>query len=99
MTQGSSPAGISDEVAAEYVQIKTLADGRLIGLRRLMFHWTIHVDIDETGYSDRYCFATRQLAQEAFDLWDGTGDPINWHRHPHTGRRRDLSTGREWIEW
>lgn len=90
---------LTDEVAAEYVELRPLPDERVIGLKRLMFHWTIHVDLDMTGYRDRYCFATYELAKEAFDAWDGTGDPINWHRHVNSGRRRNLQTGEEWIQW
>jgi hypothetical protein len=87
------------EIRADYTDFRVLPDGRLIGVKRLLFHWTIHVDINLIGYEDRYCFCTYELAKAAFDEWDGQGDPKNWHRHPKTGRRRDLQTGREWIEF
>jgi hypothetical protein len=89
---------LPDEVASSYVDLKKLADGRYIGTLRLLFHWTIHIDIDGIGYADRYCFATYELAKLAFDKWSGEGDPEGWHRHPKSGRRRDIATGREWIE-
>lgn len=90
--------GTLDEVKQHYTDMRTLPDGRLLGVHRLMFHWTVHIDIDEDGYDDRYCFATREMAQEAMNVWDGTGDMINWHKHPATGRRRDNTTGRIWDE-
>lgn len=87
------------EYKAAYTRLRRLPDGRWIGVHRLLMHWTIHVDLHEYGYEDRYCFATQELADKAFDEWDGTGDPEGWHRHPKTGRRRDLTTGKEWIAW
>lgn len=87
------------DVAAQYEALRRLPDGRICGVHRLLYHWTLHIGIDWFGYSDRYCFATAELALEALMTWDGTGDPVGWHRHPKTGRRRDLATGREWIAW
>lgn len=88
---------LSPEIAENYVGLKILPDGRLIGVARLLFHWTLHVDIDDFGYEDRYCFATKELAMSALSEWNGASDPKGWHRHPKSGRRRDLATGREWI--
>lgn len=80
-----------------YEEFRTLPDGRLCGVHRLMFHWTMHVDLDTVGYAQKYCFATRELALAALREWDGTGDPEGWHRHVPSGRRRNLATGEEWI--
>lgn len=88
---------ISPEILSYYDAIRDLPDGRTIGVHRLMFHYTLHIGIDLWGYSDRYCFATKALAMKAFDEWDGQGDPEGWHRHPRSGRRRDLATGEEWV--
>lgn len=54
-----------------YVTLKTLPDGRLCGVQRLIYHWTVHIDIHETGYEDRYCFYTRELAEKALAAWEG----------------------------
>lgn len=78
------PAG----VRAHYHALKVLPDGRIVGICPLLFHWTLHVDIDPTSYRDRYCYQTQALAQAAFDAWSGEGEPQGWHRHPHSGRRR-----------
>lgn len=87
-----------DGIREHYPDFRQLPDGRFIGVMRLLFHWTMHVDIHPVGYEDRYCFETYELAKAAFDDWDGTGDPEGWHRHPMTGRRRDLKAGTEWFE-
>jgi hypothetical protein len=90
---------ISLEMAEHYTDIKEISNDRLIGILPLLFHWTIHVNIHPVGYDDRYCFASYDLAKDAFDKWTGEGDPSGWHKHPSTGRRRDLATGKEWIEF
>lgn len=88
---------IPPNVLTHYDAIRDLPDGRTIGVTRLLFHYTMQIDIDSFGYADRYCFATKELAMKAFEEWSGVGDPEGWHRHPSTGRRRDLVTGKEWI--
>jgi hypothetical protein len=93
------PEDLSPAVRAVYRQFWTLPDGRLCGLLKLLFHWTVHVDIDPIGYGDRYCFITAELAIAAMDAWDGNGDPLNWHKHPKTGRiRPDRTVASEYRE-
>jgi len=87
------------ETLATYPLIGQLPDGRYCGIHRLLYHWTMHVDLDEFGYADKYCFATQALAVAALINWNGEGDPDGWHRHLKTGRRRNLETGEEWIQW
>jgi hypothetical protein len=84
---------LSPEITKYYTAMRTLSDGRICGVHRLLYHWTMHIDISEWGYEDRYCFATEAMAIEAMEAWDGNGDPVNWHRHPASGRRRDTVTG------
>lgn len=94
------PDQLDQDDRATYMRFWRLPDGRLCGLQRLLFHYTVHVDIFAFGYSDRYCFITAELALDAMSRWDGTGDPDNWHRHPTTGRRRpDADPAREHIEY
>lgn len=99
MTNNLSWDDIPAEDVASYVHRRILPDGRLCAVRRLMFHWTMLVDIDPVGYNDRYCYQTMDGAITALDNWDGTGDPEGWHRHPKSGRRRNLATGEEWINF
>ena len=84
---------LSAENAEWYVAFGRLPDGRVCGVKPLLFHWTMHVGIDDMGYSDRYCFQTIGQALDALMVWDGEGDPPHWHRHPTTGRRRNPVTG------
>ena len=83
---------------SHYFAMKTLPDGRRCGVVRLIYHFTMHVDINEIGYEDRYCYRTLDGALRALADWDGEGDPEGWHRNPKTGRRRDAE-GNEWVEW
>lgn len=85
------------EVLADYVAVKQLEDGRWVGLQRLMYHYTIHVGIDEIGYQDRWCIASLAMAVSALENFDGTEPPLYWHKHPATGRYRDLASGIEWT--
>lgn len=82
-----------------YTNMRLLPDGRIIGVLRLLFHWTMHVDIDYVGYNDRYCFLTYSLAKQAFLDWNGQGDPEGWHRHPTTGRRVNPETGEIYVSF
>jgi hypothetical protein len=89
--------GLPAEITQHYVAMRELPDGRVCGVMRLLFHWTLHVGVDLIGYADRYCYQDREVAVAAMLVWDGRGDPMCWHRHLASGRRRDLTTGREWI--
>jgi len=57
----------------------------------LMFHYSIQGGRigDMTSIEIRYCY-TDNLAEvsEAFEAWDGTGDPQWWQIDKMTGRRR-----------
>jgi hypothetical protein len=79
------------------VVLGQLPDGRICGVLRLLYHWTMHVDLNEIGYEDRYCYNDLAGALTAFAGWNGEGEPMGWHRHPTTGRRRDPATGEEWV--
>lgn len=90
---------LSPSIRLLYVSMRELPDGRVCGVLRLLYHWTLHVDVHAYGYEDRYCFETREGAEKAMREWDGMGDPgTGWHRHPKSGRRRDPRTGREWTD-
>ena len=90
--------GLSPMIVRSYTYLRVLDDGRLCGIHRLVYHWTMHVAIDETGYEDRYCYDTEQNATNALINWDGTNDPVGWHRHPKSGRRRNKA-GEEWVNF
>ncbi len=82
-----------------YIFTKALPDGQIIGVCRLLFHWTLHVGISDVGYDDRYCYQSPLDAVSDAQAWDGSGDPPGrWHKHPSTGRRRNPDTGLTWHE-
>lgn len=91
-----------DPLIAEMIP---MGDGRYCAIKRLLFHWTMIIgqigDLD--GYDDRYCYADRGLAQMALAEWQGRAwadEPIAWHRHPPSGRRRLMGDpARETIAW
>ena len=85
------------QVLDSYYAIRTLPDGRVCGVHKLLYHWTFHIDIDYCGYADRYCFYELKDALKALYDYDGKTEPIGWHRHPDSGRRRNLETGEEWV--
>ena len=81
--------------------LKLLDDGRYILASPLMFHWTMMIGRvgDTWGYDTRYCYTHEAVALTALALWNGEGDPVGWHRHPDTGRRRpDGDPAREYME-
>src|SRR5262245_24839389 len=92
---------LPEDVTKMYIGIRRLPDGRIIGVHRLLYHWTMHVDIDEIGYADKDCYQTQEQALLAMLTWDGIGEPgYGWHRHLKTGRRRpDGDPTKEYIAW
>jgi hypothetical protein len=85
-----------------YRRAKILATGNWGAIMPLMYHSAIiegTVGGIEVGYIDRWCF-TNEGVDDAFDAWDGTAEPVGWHRHPGTGRRRpDGDASREYIDY
>ena len=87
-----------------YFAVRTLplgdADyqGCQAALLPLMFTVAIVVDFDRYGYADRWCYKSEEAARAALDAWNGVGEPIGWHRHPNSGRRRD-EDGTETVNW
>lgn len=90
-------SGLPYEVAESYRILGQLPDGRICAINRLLYHWTMLVDLDWTGYRERYCYATFEGALQAMIEWNDQPEPEGWHRHPESGRRRDLRTGKEWV--
>ena len=86
--------------------IRDLKDGTWIMAHRLAYHWMLirGSEGDLLGcYFDRWCYATEDLARQAlkdFPERPAKGyEPVGWHRHPPTHRRRpDGDPAREYIE-
>ena len=83
-----------------YRLIATLPDGRLCGIERLMFHWTVRVNLDAVGWSEAYCFGDRyEEPVVALAQWDGTGEmPGRWRKRKPLGIERDPDTDERWHE-
>jgi hypothetical protein len=65
-----------------------------LSIERLLFHWTMKIGTvgDYAGYDDRYCYQDPVTALGAAAVWadrNWEGEPIGWHRHPDSGRRRE----------
>jgi hypothetical protein len=70
-----------------------IGDGRWVGIMPLMFHYTMHVGRleDRPGHDDKYCYRTFKIAVDSLVEWSYRGfrdEPLEWHQHPATGRRR-----------
>lgn len=74
------------------IYVKTFEDGRIVRAVQMMFTGRLTVardaESDKFGYDDMWCYNTLGEAIAAGHNWDGTGEPVGWHRHPPTGRRR-----------
>lgn len=72
-----------------YLSLRILPDGRWAAVMRLLFTGAVIVGRvgDFINVEDRWCYQNAQSAQAALDAWDGTGEPVGWHRNPKTGRR------------
>jgi hypothetical protein len=83
-----------------YSFLKVLPDGEVAWCARLMFTTAILYGWREAGYADRWCYETLADARRALMEWEGAPgtEPDGWHRHPSSGRRRDLATGKEWVQ-
>lgn len=81
--------------------IRQLDDGRFITVQPLIYTAFISIGGEPRhGYSDRWCYHSVEQAIAAADAWDPleTPEPVGWHRHPSSGRRRpDGDPGREYV--
>lgn len=87
-----------------YNTVVTFGDGEYVAVYPLLFHWTMirgHLDWQE-GYLDRWCYVNEPAAREALAEWSARnfeGEPLGWHRHPDSGRRRpDGNPEVEYVE-
>lgn len=75
---------------------KDLGDGRMAWVFPMMFTARLGVGMTMAAtLDDAWCYPSAERALQALDEWDGQGEPIGWHRHPATDRRRDPDTGQE----
>ncbi len=74
-----------------YLHPRPLPGGRYGVIAQFLFTYAIITGRigDFWAYDNRWCYRNFQSAKDALDAWDGLGEPIGWHRHPMTGRRRE----------
>ena len=77
----------------EYRDAQFKGEAGIVAIMPLMFTHAIISEVNRYGYVGRWCYSSYQKARNALDSWDGTGDPLGWHRHPATGRRYDNPEG------
>jgi hypothetical protein len=75
--------------ACGYLRPKPLPGGRYAAIEPKVFTHAIVVGRigERVGYDDTWCFETLDKATAALAVWDGTGEPQGWIRHPASGRR------------
>lgn len=75
-----------------YINYTVLGDGRSVWIQRKIFTHAIAIGRtdDGVGFSDFWCYQTRQQAEDAMAAWNPltTKEPEGWIRNPRTGRRR-----------
>lgn len=64
-----------DDLAEEYHNARYLPNGKIAAVRQFLFTAGICADMDEFGYSRRWCYQHARDAIAALEKWDGTGDP------------------------
>ena len=79
--------------ANRYLAPTPMGDGRWAALSRFAFTTAIITGAigDDWGYENRWCFDSLGLAAASLTSWQlrgFEGEPLGWHRHPDSGRRR-----------
>ena len=69
-----------------YYNLKEIEGKGICGIMRFMFTFGLVYNLDEFGYSGRYCYQTEEEAQIALKHWDGKGYPLGrWIKHKGAG--------------
>lgn len=92
--------GIDRAVLQQYIWLHELPDGRLCGVLRLLFHYTVHIGIVDFSYTSRWCFDSDPVeAVLSLLAYSGEGDmPGAWRKDVSGRRRHDPTTGIIWHE-
>lgn len=69
----------------EYIDVKTLEDGTVVGIGELAFTRAIYFDMDLAGWGRRFCYEDRELALLEYQkLTDGDTEPQGFiAQRPH----------------
>jgi hypothetical protein len=86
-----------------YVRPVPMGDGKYACLCIFAFTYGIITGrmFNDWTYEDRWCYEHPYVAHKALEEWQERhfeGEPIGWHRHPDSGRRRpDGDPSKEYI--
>ena len=75
---------MSEEDLKEYLYeqgyrfMREVPDQGLCGLFTMLFTTALVVDLEESGYSHRFCYETPLEALSALKSWTGEGDPLGY---------------------
>jgi hypothetical protein len=72
-----------------YRDPKPIGNGRYACIQPKLFTHSIAIGRigDKFGIDDFWCYPDYPSAKRALDAWDGSGEPVGWHRHTPSGRR------------
>lgn len=98
--QAAERHGIPLPILQRYLVLRELPNGELCGVLQLLFHYTIHVGIDDSSYSRRWCFGDSPLeAIAALLAYNGGNNmPGPWRKDVKNRIRRNPETGVTWPE-
>lgn len=72
----------------ELYTVRQLPDGTVIGVQRMLFTWSLLVEIGVWEYERRYCYKYHDDAIEACMSWDGKGAPPGpWIKEKPSGKK------------
>jgi hypothetical protein len=74
-----------------YMDPKEIANNRVAVVAQLLYHGTMLIMSKVTfqqGWEEKYCYPSVEAARKALADWDGNGEPVGWHRHVPSNRRR-----------
>lgn len=62
-----------------YLDVRALEDGTIVGIGRLLYTTAVYVDMNEWGWSQRFCFDDRELAASEYQkLKTKSDEPSGW---------------------
>ena len=61
-----------------YRFMRQVPDNGICGVMPMLFTTGLFVDMEQHGYSHRFCYETPQEALVALKGWSGEGDPVGY---------------------
>jgi hypothetical protein len=61
-----------------YRFMREVPDNGICGLMPMLFTTGLFVDLEQSGYSHRFCYETPLEALSALKSWSGVGDPLEY---------------------